>query len=208
MVISFYGESCFKIQSGETTLLIDPIDPKSGLTAPRFKYDAVIKTLSPFPPENEGEEAVIVSGPGEYDFKGVKVSGYPLENESAGNFLKTAYIVTMESIRICLMGHVSEIPQPEVMEHIEEIDIMIIPAGGSPFIDHKNALKIIRQTQPKIIIPTFHKVAGLKRKTEDLKVFLEEIGKEKEKIEPQEKLTIKKKDFSGIKPGQVVVLKI
>jgi len=39
MVISFYGEGCFKIQSGEAVVLIDPPSPQSGLTAPRFKFD-------------------------------------------------------------------------------------------------------------------------------------------------------------------------
>jgi len=36
MVITFYGEGCFKIQSGEFSVLIDPFDAQTGLMPPRF----------------------------------------------------------------------------------------------------------------------------------------------------------------------------
>lgn len=208
MIITYYGEDCFKIQSGDVAILTDPIDSKSGLTATRFKYDALIKTLSPFPPEAADEDTVAVAGPGEYDFKEVKVSGYMASNESTDKFLKTVYIVTIESIRICFLGHLSEIPEPSIMEHLEEIDILFVPAGGEPFIDQQKIAKLIRQIQPKIVIPTFYKVPGLTRKAGDLKIFMEETGYGKEKIETKEKLTIKKKDLATIKPTQIVVLKI
>ncbi len=208
MVITFYGENCFKLQSGDLAVLVDPIDSQSGLSTPRFKYDALIKTLSPFPPAHDGEEAVVVAGPGEYDFKGAKVFGYPVESESTDKFLKTVYIATIESLKLCFLGYLSETPGPSIMEHLEEIDIMFAPAGGSPFMDQQKVAKLIRQVQPKIVIPTLYKVPGLKRKAEDLKTFLEEAGKGKEKIEAQEKLTIKKKDLANIKPTQIVTLKI
>ena len=206
MTITYYGEDCFKLQSGDVTILTDPIDSKSGLSSPRFKYDALIKTLSPFPPEAADEEAVVVAGPGEYDFKGVKISGYMASNESTDKFLKTVYIATIESIKICFLGHLSEIPEPSIMEHLEEIDILFVPAGGEPFIDQQKVAKLIRQIQPKIVIPTFYKVPGLTRKAGDLKAFLEEVGQGK--VESQEKLVIKKKDFATIKPTQIIPLKI
>ena len=81
MTITFYGENCFKLQSGELTVLIDPINSSSGLVAPRFKYDALIKTLSPFPPETEESSAVNIIGPGEYNFKEAKVLAKPFKKD-------------------------------------------------------------------------------------------------------------------------------
>lgn len=205
MVITFYGENCFKFQVGDTSVLTDPVDSKSGLSSPRFKYDALIKTLSLFPPEEKGEELAIF-GPGEYNFKDITVSGFLLENEVTEKILKTVYVAQMEDIKFGIMGHLAEMPQPSVMEHLEEIDVLILPGGGKPFIDQKHAVKLIRQIQPKIVIPTFFKVPGLKRQADDLKEFLEEFNHGKR--EPQEKLTIKKKDLAGMKPSQLVVLKI
>lgn len=208
MTITFYGENCFKLQTGDVAILTDPIDSKSGLSSTRFKYDALIKTLSPFPPETADEEAVVIAGPGEYDFKGVKFSGYMASGESTDKFLKTVYVATVESIKICFLGHLSDIPEPSIMEHLEEIDILFVPAGGEPFINQQKVAKLIRQIQPKIVIPTFYKIPDLKRKADDLKIFLEETGHGKEKIEAQEKLVIKKKDLATVKPTQIIPLKV
>lgn len=206
MVISFYGENCFKIQSGELAILTDPLGPKSGLSQARFKHEAVIKTLSPFPPENPLAETVTIAGPGEYNFQDVDVYGYLLESESSEKFLKTVFTIKIEDLKLCFLGHISEIPEPSILERLEEIDILFIPAGGEPFIEQKKAVKLIRQLQPKIAIPTFYKVPGLERKSAKLDVFLSEINGQK--AEEMEKLTVKKKDVSIIKPTKVVVLKI
>jgi len=206
MTITFYGENCFKLQSGELTVLIDPINSSSGLVAPRFKYDALIKTLSPFPPETEESSAVNIIGPGEYNFKEAKVFGFLADNESSEKFIKTIYVAEIEDIKLAFLGHLSEMPHPSIMEHLEEIDILFIPAGGSPLLDQKLVMKLIRQIQPKIAVPTLYKLSGLKRQADDLKKFLEEFNHGK--TEPQEKLTIKKKDLASIKPTQLYILKI
>lgn len=206
MVISFYGEHSFKIQSGEFTILTDPVDVSSGLTPPRFKYDILLKTLVAFPPQEvTSDQGVSIYGPGEYNVDDATVLGYLSENEVSDNMLKTVYLVTLEDIKLCFLGHLADIPSPSVMEHLEDIDILFIPGGGTPYIDQKKVAKLIKQIQPKIVIPTAFKIPGLKRTSEDLKTFLEEL--DQKSAESQEKLTIKKKDLSVIKPTQVVVLK-
>jgi len=208
MVISYYGEGCLKLQSGDQVILIDPVESTSGLTAPRFKYDAVLRTLTPFPApfEYNKEAAPEVLGAGEYDFNDVNVKGFFVAEESSEKFLKTVYWLEMEGINFCFLGHISQALSPETMEGLNGIDILVVPAGGEPFLDQKIAVKLIKQIQPKIAIPTFYKVPGLKRKADDVKKFLEEI--EASKVEKSDKLVIKKKDIEDIKPTKVVVLTI
>ena len=213
MVISFYGEGCFKIQSGEKNILIDPPTISSGLTAPRFKTDIILKTLTPFPISNQqiSQSAnQLIYGPGEYNIGNIKISGIELSSESSKEFFKTIYLIEAESIKICLLGHISQMPEPDILEQLEKIDILFIPAGGKPFMEQKTAAKLIKQTEPKIVVPSFFKVPGLKRQTADLKIFLEEAnGQKKEPQEKlQEKLTIKKKDLDIIKKTEVIALKI
>ncbi len=210
MVISFYGEGCFKIQSGETVILTDSPSGQSGLTPPRFKFNALLKTLASMEEidagfsSGAGEEFKIV-GPGEYDINGIAISGYGLTSESTDKFIKTIYLVEIEGIKLCFLGHISEAPAADIVERLEEIDILFIPAGGKPFIEQKAAIKLIKQIEPKIVIPSFYKIAGLKRPSADLKVFLEEGGYKN--IETQEKLTVKKKDLGEIKKTKIIVLK-
>lgn len=209
MVISFYGEGCFKIQSGEMVLLVDPINSQSGLTQPRFKFDVSLKTLSLLEnnetTKKDGEGFQII-GPGEYNIKEIDILGIGLANESTDKFIKSVFIAEMEGIKMCFLGHISEMPEADVMEQLEEIDILFIPVGGKPFISQELAVKLIKQIEPKIVAPSFYKISGLKRPAGDLKIFLEEGGYKK--TEQQDKLTIKKKDLAEIKKTEIVCLKV
>jgi len=211
MVITFYGEGCFKIQSGELSILTDPFDNQIGLTPPRFRADIVLKTITPasFFEKKEPASAGEIVGPGEYNIKNADVAGFFLAKESSAKFFKTAYSVEVEGINLCFLGHISEIPDPTILEHLGEPDIVFIPAGGAPFIDQKSAVKIIKQLQPKMAVPSFFKIPSLKRKAEDASKFLEELNGDKAKAgEAQDKLTIKKKDLEAIKKMEVAILKI
>lgn len=209
MVINWYGEGCFKIQTGGLTIITDPYDSSIGLTPPRGKSDIVIKTLMPaIDPEkslpvaqNESEEQVII-GPGEYEIKGVVITGWPMMKDSSEAYLKSVFVVEAEEMRLGFLGHISEFSDPAVLEELENIDILFIPAGGKPFIEQEAAGKLIRQISPKAVVCSFFKTPGLKRAADDIAVFLKDNGY---KAEEQEKFTIKKKELT--EKMQVVVLR-
>ncbi|HDH31244.1 MAG TPA: hypothetical protein ENH26_00530 [Candidatus Wolfebacteria bacterium] len=213
MIISFYGENCFKIsarggQNETTIILTDPLSNQSGLTPARLKPDILIKTLTAFPVvESPDCQCRQILGPGEYNLKNTDIRGFNLNKESTEKFLKTVYLIKIEDIKLGFLGHLSELNnlEPEILEYFEEIDLLFIPAGGSPFIDQKSAIKLIKQLEPKIVIPTLFKIPGLKRKTDDVKKFIEEFNCQK--TTPQEKLTIKKKDLEEIKKTEIIVLR-
>lgn len=195
MVINWYGEACFKIQSGETVILTDPFESSTGLTPPRFKADITLVTqpvgTSDFPTSS-------TIGPGNYEIKGVEITGLPLSAD------KTIYLISMEDMRLGLLGHIGdEAPAAEIMEKLNGVDLLFVPAGGAPHIDQEKAAKLIKQINPRLVIVSLFKTPGLKRKAGDVKEFLQELEK---KAEPQEKLTIKKKDLS--EKTEVIVLKV
>lgn len=210
MVITFYGEGCFKVQSGDFTVLTDPFDAKTGLTPPRFKADVVLKTLSPVSQYSAAnpDPQFSINGPGEYNIKDADFSGFFLEKESSDKFVKTVYLAKVEGINLCFLGHVSEALEPAILERLENIDILFIPAGGSPFLNQKAAAKTAKQIEPKMIIPCFFKIPSLKRPSEKIDGFLEEFYGSKKEVEPQEKITVKKKDFETVKKAEIAVLKI
>lgn len=222
MVITFYGEGCFKLQSGDFVILTDPFDSSTGLTAPRFKSDIILKTLTSLPLTNSfslreisRRETIpqlinqLVAGPGEYQFKDAVVNGFLVANESSEKFFKTIYVVKIEDISLGFLGHLSEIPEPAILEYLEEIDILFTPAGGAPFLGQQSVIKIIKQLEPKIVIPTFFKLPGLKRNATKPNFLLEELnGRKEHKTENGEKLTIKKKDLNEIKKTEIVLLNL
>src|SRR3989344_8563487 len=103
MVINYFGDGCFRLQSGETSLLVDPNNN-------RLKADVVLKTLAL--PDNTSIEINEVSFPGEYEFKDIHIQGWPVEKESTAKFLKTVYLVKWENFNFVFLGHISEGLEP------------------------------------------------------------------------------------------------
>ncbi|MBI4992452.1 MAG: MBL fold metallo-hydrolase [Candidatus Harrisonbacteria bacterium] len=206
MIINWYGEGCFKIQTGGLTLLTDPFESSTGLTPARGKNEVVLRTLTPWPMEIEkSDESQYISGAGEYEIQSIEITGFPQQKESSEKFFKTAYKITAEDIKLGLLGHLSDELSAEAMQNLQGADIIFIPGGGKPFISQEKAAKLIKQLGPKIVMAAFFKVPGLKRTGPDWKSLAEEMG---QKPEVSEKLTIRKKEVMEQKGTKLVVLKI
>ena len=172
MVINYCGNSCFKIQSGKLSIVTDAL--------PRFKGDIVLLIRAPEESEKTQwpPEANQILGPGEYEIQGVEVDGWSAKNGT------TNYVATVEEMRLGFLGETGDALEPGVLEKVGNVDILFVPAATSA--------KVIKQIQPKIVIPSY-------KKPEQLKGFLKEM---EQKTETQEKLVIKKKELA---PGTKVV---
>lgn len=213
MVITWYGHACFKIQSGDTVLAVDPFVKDIGLTPPRFRADLVMVTHSHLDHNNPSAiagEPFLITGPGEYEVKGVNIAGIETfhdTNRGAERGLNTIYKITMEGINILHMGDFGEEKmREETLEEIGDVDVLMIPVGGIYTIDGETAQKIVRQIEPAIVIPMHYKIPGLKYPLATAEQFLKGMGASK--AEAVDRLTVKKKDIGEDKKTEVVVLKI
>lgn len=188
MVINYFGNGAFKLQNGETTLLVDPDNN-------RLKADVVLRTLTPTSfstsggaeaPQNE------FSFPGEFEIKGIEISGVGVPEESTEKFLKTVYLATWDEIKIAFLGHISKPLSAETLDKLDDPDVLILPVGGGHFLAPEAAAKLVKQIEPSVIIPSFCKNPS---------DFLRALGK---KAENAEKLVFKKKDLTG--EGRIIVL--
>ncbi len=214
MVITWYGQSCFKIQSGDTILIIDPFDKSIGLTPPRGQADIVAITHHHYDHDNvealAGANPFVVDGPGEYEVKGVNITGVVAFHDSKEGKERgtcAAYIIEIEGIKICHLGDLGQAKLTnEQLEIIDGVDILMIPVGGAYTINGEEAADIINQIEPKIVIPMHYKIPGLNIKLESVDEFLKEMGIPKK--EAVDKFTIKKKELPLEEETQVVVMKI
>ena len=200
MVITYYGLSCFKIQSGDTTLVFDL---PAGRQAPRFHADIIIQS-SNYDVEKIPEDSFLIDSPGEYEVKGVYIRGLKSYHDSSFGKkygLNTVYVLRLENINLCFLGDFGEKElRPELKEGIGKIDILFVPIGGENVLDAEGARNTINQIEPAIAIPAHY---SEEKKGEVLKKFLGEMGQKDTK--PQEKLSIKKKDIKE-NGTEVVVL--
>lgn len=212
MVITWYGQACFKIQSGDLVIAIDPFGKEIGFTPPRFRADVVMVTHSHHDHSNAAAlagEPFAITGPGEYEVKGVTITGIETYHDTARGRergLNTIYMIEVEGIKILHMGDFGEEKmREETLEAVGDIDILMIPVGGVYTIEWDVAAKIARQVEPAYVIPMHYKISGLKIPLQGPEQFLKEMGVKD--AEPQEKLTIKKKDIPEDGKMAVVVLK-
>lgn len=211
MIITWLGQSCFKLQSGELVAVIDPFSKEIGLTPPRFRTDLALVTHGHYDHSNAetlGGEPFLISGPGEYEVKGVYVRGIEtFHDKSRGEErgMNTIYKIAMEDLNILHLGDFGEGEmRDETLDEIGDIDILMIPTGGKYTIDAKEAAKVIKQIEPRFVIPMHYKIPGLKLDLDGVEKFLKEV---ETKTEPQEKLMIKKRDLGEEEKTEVVVLR-
>ena len=209
MIITWYGHSCFKIQSGDLVVITDPFAKEIGLTPPRVRSDIVTVTHDHFDHANTetlAGEPFVITGPGEYEVKGVYIHGVETFHDSeqgAKRGLNTIYTINTEDITVAHMGDFGEdMIRPETADELGSIDILMIPVGGTYTIDAKAAAKIVKQLEPRFVIPMHYALKGLSFKLDGLDAFLKEMGAGT--VEPVEKFSIKKKDIGTEEKTEVV----
>jgi len=196
MIITWFGQSYFKIQGDKSILVTDPFDKNIGLKAPRSAADIVAISHGQTDPSQlvkglTSPEPFTINEPGEYEVKGTFIYGVAsTENGTQNN---VAYRIEMDLITIGYLGAINRQLTSKEVEKFEGVDILIIPVGGRDSIDAKKAGEIISQLEPRIVIPMRYKLKGLKANFDSLDQFCKEIGVCPTDTVP--KLKITKKDL-------------
>ena len=204
MVITYQGGECFKISQGDLTLAFNPPSKDSDVKVSKFGADIVLSSLN-HPDFNGIDTASLgdknpfsITGPGEYEVKGVMVRGFASDSEyGGGKHLNTIYQVTLEGMNLCFLGAFGGADLPaEAKQELDDIDILFVPVGDKGALDYSAAYKRAVQLEPKVVIPMHYE-------GKELQQFLKEAGAEGTKA--VDRLTVKKKDLDG-KEAEIVVL--
>lgn len=185
MNIFYYGLSCFRIQNGELSLLINPYGEESGLKLPRQQNDIILFSEKQEKPPQK-ENCLIIDSAGEYEVKGVFIYGIGVNGE-------TAYLIEMEGMGLVYLGAVKKTDfSAAQLERLEDADILMVPVGGGESLSAKQATELISELEPRLVIPMNYQLPGLKAKLDPLDKFKKEVGAKFEKVD---KLKIAKKDL-------------
>lgn len=213
MEITHLGHASFKIRGKTTTIVTDPFDPAMlGIKFPKVEADVVTISHSHKDhncPKEVGGTPIIISGPGEYEVKGVKIIGVPTFHDNSNGSQRgknTVYRIYVDGISVVHCGDLGHKLDDSELEMLDGANILMIPVGGFYTIDAPVAAAVASQMDPNIIIPMHYNSPNLDQKTfsklTDVGVFLKEMGKEG--IVPQPKLTITK-DKLPVEPMVVVL---
>lgn len=186
VIITYHGDNYFKVQSGSLTVLIDPTNGRSLRGA-----GLVVNTVKPplVSPSSETQGCFWINHQGEYEIGGIHVRGWSTGNEKGKE--KTVYRLVFDGIDLLLMGYLTQEPESEIQEYLGGADVVILPAGGKPFVPQSVSAKLIRQIEPSVVIPSLFK---------NVKPFLKEFNRSECIF--GEKLVLKKKN---LKPGAMEI---
>lgn len=211
MDIYWYGQACFKLKGKNATIVIDPFTPEIGLKLPKdLEGDALLMSHD-HPDHNNasivGGNRMIFYGPGEYEVKGVVMTGVSSShdaNNGAERGANTIFNINIDGLNIVHLGDLGQKKlTEEQLQEIGQTDILMVPVGGVFTINGQEATGLISQLEPKIIIPMHYSLPGLKVELDGVEKFLKEMGAEEVTEVPKLSITKDKLPDEAL----VVVLK-
>lgn len=217
MEIRWFGQAFFEITSDTevrkgTKIYIDPygVHDDFNLTPPG-NLEAEVVLISHNHPDHNNiktfkNPGMIIDSPGEYSVSGVDIKGLLTfhDNKSGQEYgSNVVYIIETESVRVVHLGDIGHLPSEAQAQKIDGVDVLMIPVGGAHSIGPKDAVKIVKQLEPKIVIPMHYKMPGLPAAMGSLDDFCKEMGICA--TEPVLKLTVKKANLID-KDMEVVIL--
>ena len=196
MDINWMGHSCFRIRGSHATIITDPYPPDLGYSL--GKPTANIITVSHQHPGHSYTQGIggkwrVVNGPGEYEISGVLIIGISTfhDNEKGGMRGKnTAYLMEIDEISVGHLGDLGHTLTNDQVEEFENVDVLLIPVGGISTINASIAAGLVRQLEPKVVVPMHYKTNQLNRELEPVDRFLKEMGVNE--VNSQPKLSITK----------------
>ncbi|MDD2619220.1 MAG: MBL fold metallo-hydrolase [Syntrophomonadaceae bacterium] len=165
MKIRWLGHASFLIETEEKRIITDPFDEKSGY--PVFPQEVDIATVSH---EHWDHNAVhvlkgnpmIIKGAGDFGLDKIRIKGissFHDKNQGKNRGTNTIYKIISEGLNLLHLGDLGQILTREQIREIGKVDVLFIPVGGNYTIDAKDALAIVEQIKPGIIIPMHFKTA-------------------------------------------------
>lgn len=160
MNIKWYGQSCFLLtDENGVSVLTDPCGPRAGYDVKNVYCDAVTVSHDHFDHNHvtsAAGEPVIITEPGEYEVKGVKIIGFPAFHdkcEGAKRGRNVMFLYEMEGMRILHAGDIGHQLSREQIAEIGLVDVLLVPIGGTYTLDYLEAREFANSLRPSVVIP-------------------------------------------------------
>jgi len=179
--VTWLGHGCFRLRGRSAAVVTDPYPPAIGLKLSRMDADVV--TIS-HDHENHNysqvvREAYEIRGPGEYEVAGVAVIGLPTYHDAekgATRGRNTVYLIEIDDVRVCHLGDLGHGLDDAEAETLSSADVLPVPVGGHSVINAAQAAAVVRQLEPRYVVPMHYSIPGLKLELDPIDRFLKEIG--------------------------------
>ena len=193
MDITWLAHGCFRLRGRYASVVTDPYPPALGPKLP--KLEAELVTVSHHHDNHSYVQTVVkqpyvIDGPGEYEVAGISVTGVPSFHDSergARRGRNTVYVIEIDEVRVCHLGDLGHRLDDSTIEILGNLDVALVPVGGGGALDATQAADVVRQLEPRFVIPMHYAIPEIRKELEPVERFLREMGVAEE---PQPKLSL------------------
>ncbi len=209
MKISWLGHAAFLLETDDLKILTDPYEPGSYSGA--VGYDPIgvvpnVVTVSHYHFDHgytkEFQNAQIIDKPGIWKIDGIEIEGIKSYHDKEKGALRgenTIFVIKAEGIKIAHFGDLGTLDLD--FEKLKELDVVLVPVGGTFTIDAEEATLLVEKLNPKIVVPMHFKTSKLGFNIDGVDKFIEG----KTNVEEREYLEIKKENLP--QSTKIVILK-
>ncbi len=179
--IEYKGGNGVILSTKKATIVADPKLSVVGLKDLSVKDAIELATEARFA-INAEDARLVLEGPGEYGIADYDIRGIAAQRHlDAGSDPKvsTIYRIDTGEVRVALIGNIYEKLSETQLEEIGIIDIVILPVGGGGYtLDPTGAATLVRQIDPKVVIPIHYDDPALTYEVPqaELDEFVKELG--------------------------------
>lgn len=164
MKIKWFGQSCFLITSENgTKILTDPFKNMLGYKLPEIEANIVSTSHN----HSDHNNVNAVQGsfthfnePGTFAVNGIAIKGIATFHDKAlgGKRGKnTVYNFSIDGINVCHCGDLGHVLTDTQINEIGNVDILLLPVGGRATINALDAVQVMKQMNPAIVIPMHYR---------------------------------------------------
>jgi L-ascorbate metabolism protein UlaG (beta-lactamase superfamily) len=171
VTILYHGHSCFTIKDHTGfTVVIDPFDETVGYRMPKWKADAVLATHKHFDHCNVGavecEREPVIERSGEVRVGPLVVKGVLAPHWTAPQFKARGdvaiYRWEQAGVALCHLGDLGQVLSEQQVRELKPVDVLFVPVGGNFTIGPAEAVTVIKQLDPAVVIPMHYRTAYCK----------------------------------------------
>ena len=163
MKIIWLGHASFLIETGATRIITDPFDETTVYRIPSISADLV--TVSHDHYDHNAVDWVlgehrVVSSHGETRYQEVDILGIPRFHDQEKGRLRgrnTIFVIKAEGLTVCHLGDLGHLLEPDQLEAIGRVDVLLIPVGGTYTITAGEAVKLVAAMKPRVTVPMHFK---------------------------------------------------
>lgn len=160
MKLTYLGHACFKIESGDYSIIIDPYAPGSVPGYASLDEQANLVLCTHEHGDHNSRDSVTLKPEVPSPFEITRIPSWHDDRQGALRGPNTIYILKAENMTVIHLGDLGCLPDSETLTRLANADVLLIPVGGHYTIDAATASSLTDLLSPKIVIPMHYRGPG------------------------------------------------